>query len=79
MDSDSYETDPRRTARRTTGTPWAVLAIFALLILGGFMFYNSGGHGPARTAGYSTPSGANGTAPGVPAPGPTTTAPAPNR
>jgi hypothetical protein len=80
MTNDRYEFDSRRTARRTTGTPWAVLAIFALLIVGGFMFYNSGGHGPTRAAGYNTPSAASGpVAPGVPAPGPTNTAPAPNR
>jgi hypothetical protein len=77
---DRYENDSRRMARRTTGTPWALLAILALLIVGGFMFYNSGGHGPARTAGYNAPSAAGGpVVPGAPIPGPTSTAPAPNR
>jgi hypothetical protein len=80
--SNRYDLDPRsRPAARTTRTtPWAMLAILALLILGGFMFYNSGGHGPARTAGYNTPSAASGpVAPGAPVPGPTSTVPAPNR
>lgn len=76
MDSERYEADSRRTARRLTGTPWALLAILALLIVGGFMLYNSGGHGPARTASTNTPSAANRPpAPGAPAPGQTSTAP----
>jgi hypothetical protein len=80
MDSDRYDVDTRKTARHMTGTRWALLAILALLIVGGFMFYNSGGHGPARTAGYNTPSAASGpVVPGASAPGPTSTAPAPNR
>jgi hypothetical protein len=79
--SNRYDLDPRsRPAARTTRTPWAVLAILALLILGGFMFYNSGGHGPSRTAGYNAPSAASGpVVPGAPGPGPTSTVPAPNR
>jgi hypothetical protein len=80
--SNRYDLGPRGTpaARTTRTTPWAVLAILALLIVGGFMFFNLGGHGPARTAGYNTPSAGSGpVAPGAAVPGPTSTLPAPNR
>jgi hypothetical protein len=75
MDSERYEADSRRTARRLTGTPWALLAILALLIVGGFMLYNSGGHGPARTATSTNTSSAANRPPAPGAPAPTSTAP----
>ncbi len=34
---------------------WAIAAVIALLIVGGFMFYNSGGHGPDQTASTNAP------------------------
>jgi hypothetical protein len=60
---------------------WGIPAgIAALFLLAGVLFYNSGGHGPDQTATNNTPSATSGpVAPGASAPGPTTTAPAPNR
>ena len=65
----------------SAGYGWGIpAAIAALLFIGGFMFYNSGGHGPDRTATNNTPSATSGpVVPGAAAPGPTSTAPAPNR
>jgi hypothetical protein len=58
------------------GFSWGIpLAILALLLVAGFMFYNSGGHGPDRTANnapaatQTNPSGPERTTP-VPAPTP---------
>jgi hypothetical protein len=67
--------------RLSAGYSWGIPAgIAALLLLAGFLFYNSGGHGPNQTASNNTPSAASGpVAPGAPLPGPTSTAPAPNR
>jgi hypothetical protein len=78
------ERDPyvnRRGRRDASGTGWGIpLAVAALLIAGGFLFYNSVGQGPGRTASNNIPSATSGpVAPGAPAPGPTSTAPAPNR
>jgi hypothetical protein len=65
----------------SAGYSWGIPAgIATLLLLAGFLFYNSGGHGPDQTAPNNTPSATSGpVAPGAPAPGPISTAPAPNR
>jgi hypothetical protein len=77
--SDPYlNRRPVMTGRRGYG--WSIpVAIAALLLIAGFMFYNSGGHGPDRTANNSPSATSGPVAPGAPAPGPTSTAPAPNR
>ena len=71
----------RRGMRDASGTGWGIpLAVAALLIAGGFLFYNSIDRGPDRAANNNIPSAASGpVAPGAPAPGPTSSAPAPNR
>ena len=33
---------------------WGVFAVIALLIVGAFMFYNSGGHGPGTVSSNAT-------------------------
>jgi hypothetical protein len=52
--SDPYlNRRPVMTGRRGYG--WSIpVAIAALLLIAGFMFYNSGGHGPDRTANNNT-------------------------
>ena len=63
---------------RSTRMVWATLAVLAVLIVAGFMFYNSGGHGP-QTASNNTPSvtqtNPSGPERTTPAPAPTTTPP----
>jgi hypothetical protein len=39
----------RGTSNRGSRTTWAVFAVAALVIVGVFMLYNSGGHGPSST------------------------------
>ena len=65
----------------SAGYSWGVpVGIAALFLLAGVLAYSFGGHGPDRTASDNTPSAASGpVAPAAPAPGPTSTAPAPNR
>ena len=76
LDTDLY---PNRRRIPSAGLSWgAPVGVAALLLLAGVMFYNSGGHGPGHSASY-TPSTNGPVAPGAPAPGPTSTAPAPNR
>jgi hypothetical protein len=53
MNSDRFDIDARDVVERTTSRTWALVAVAALVVLAGFMFYNSGGHGgdrPERTA-----------------------------
>jgi len=76
--------DPYVNARPpvpSAGYSWGLPAVIAaLLLVGGLFFYNSSGRAPDRTASNNIPSATSGpVAPGAPAPGPTTTAPAPNR
>jgi ABC-type transporter Mla subunit MlaD len=40
--------------RRGNPTMWGVFAVIALLIVGAFMFYNSGGHGPGTVSSNTT-------------------------
>jgi hypothetical protein len=77
--SDPYLNQRPRAARASYS--WGIPAgIAALLLLAGFLFYNSGGHGPDRAATNNIPSATSGpVAPRAPAPGPTSTAPVPNR
>jgi hypothetical protein len=72
----TYENDPRRPMPRASGPninnrysgmAWRVLAVFALLVVAGFMFYNSGGHGP-QTASNTAPSTSPPATAPVPAP-----------
>jgi hypothetical protein len=51
----------------------ALIAAVAVIIVAGFMFYNSGGHGPDRTASTGSTSVVSGT----PAPTPPSPAPQP--
>jgi hypothetical protein len=77
--SDPYLNQRPRVADRRSG--WGIpVVIAALLIIGGLFFYNTRTRGPDQTATNHIPSAASGpVAPGAPAPGPTSTAPAPNR
>jgi hypothetical protein len=54
--SDPYlDERPRMPGR--AGYGWGIPAVIAaLLLLASFLFYNSGGHGPDRTASNNTPS-----------------------
>jgi hypothetical protein len=56
------------------------MMVAALLIAGGLLFYNTSTRGPDQTAADNAPSATSGpVAPGAPASGQTSTAPAPNR
>ena len=46
---------PNRRPARGNRTVWGVVAVVALMIVGGFMLYNSGGHGPSTTASIGGP------------------------
>ena len=65
---------PHRYAQneRSRKMVWGTFAVLAILVLAGFMFYNSGGHGPQTASNNSSAV----TQP-TPVPGPTTPAPAP--
>jgi hypothetical protein len=69
--------DPEAMRDGTSNTTWAIIAVVAVLIVGGFMFYNSGGHGPDQTASNSNTPTTSQTAPAPsPIPGSATTPPA---
>jgi hypothetical protein len=74
LERDPYVNRPNM--REASSMGWGIpLAVAALLIAGGFLFYNSGDRGPDRAA-SNIPSATSGpVAPAAPAPGPTNSAP----
>jgi hypothetical protein len=80
LGSDPY-IDQRQPVSADTTSGWGVgLAVGALLIAAGILFYNTSPRGPEQTVAHNTPSVTIGpVAPSAPAPGPTRTAPAPNQ
>jgi hypothetical protein len=80
------DNDRRRTTVRNEGMGWGIpaLIVAAIVIIGGLFYMNSSGSGTSTASNNSTPKTATTTnsgpvSPGAPAPGPTTTTPAPNR
>jgi hypothetical protein len=58
--------EPRE--ERSSGMVWGTLGVLAVLIAGGFFFYNSGSRAPDRTASNNTTQ----VVPSTPTPGPAT-------
>lgn len=75
------DNDGRRVGR-DNGFGWGIPAaiVAAIVIIGGLFYFNSGDH-RSTTASSNAPATTNSgpVAPGAPAPGPTTTTPAPSR
>ena len=72
----TYRVDPNRPLdgplhrsagnERSTKMVWGTFGVLAILLVAGFMFYNSGGHGPQTVS--STPAATQTTSAPVPAP-----------
>ena len=73
LDTDRPLGTSRFESERSRGMAWGALAVIALLVIGGFLFYSSDTN---RTDTASNNPTASRTTP-IPAPGPTTPAPAP--
>ena len=78
-----YDNDGRRTTPRNEGMGWGIpaLIVAAFLIVGGLFYMNSDGSRTSTASNNNTATTTNSgpVTPGAPAPGPTTTTPAPNR
>ena len=72
---DGTPRDPEAMRDGSDKTLWGVIAVIAILVAGGLLFYSSGGHGPDRTASNSPPATQTGATTGS-GPGPTINPPA---
>ena len=75
-----HDNKARSVETRSEAAGWAVpvALVAAALIIGGMFYFNSG-DSRTTTASNSIPAQSSPVPPGAPVPGPTTTAPAPNR